>query len=87
MVARDDLHRLFDELVAFVFQPLSVTIFTRVHTTAEIVVLGRRGGRAKGSWSVVINVAQGGQSSTHRSPSAGTTSLILSFWLISSTRK
>ena len=46
VVAWDDLHRLLDELVTFVFQLLAVTVLARVDTSTEVVVLRRWRARA-----------------------------------------
>lgn len=39
MVGGDDLHRLLNELVALIFEFLSVAELARVDTTAEVVIL------------------------------------------------
>jgi hypothetical protein len=44
MVVRNGLHSLLDELVAFVFEALAVSIFSRVDTSTVVVVLRRRRG-------------------------------------------
>ena len=43
MIVRNDLHRLLNLLVAFIFKSLSVAIFAGVDTSTEVIVL-RRGG-------------------------------------------
>lgn len=47
MIAWYDLHRLFYELVALLFELLPVAVLARVDTAAEVVVLGRWRGRAR----------------------------------------
>jgi hypothetical protein len=42
VVVGDRLHGLFDELVAFVFEALAVTVFSGVDTATVVVVLGSR---------------------------------------------
>jgi hypothetical protein len=44
MVVGDGLHSLLDELVSFILETLSVTVFTGVDTSAMVVILrGWRG--------------------------------------------
>lgn len=45
MVVRDGFHCLFDELVAFILQSLSVSVFASVDTATVVVVLRGRGWR------------------------------------------
>lgn len=47
MVAWDDLHRLFDQLVSLIFKALLVTVFTRVYTATKVVILRGRRRRSK----------------------------------------
>lgn len=47
MIARDDLHRLLNELVSLIFELLPVAVLARIHTTTEVVVLWRRRGRSR----------------------------------------
>jgi hypothetical protein len=55
VIVRDSLHRLLDQLVAFVFQTLSVAVLASVDTAAVVVVLRRRGrGSAGGQYNKVL---------------------------------
>lgn len=47
MVVGDRLHRLLNQLVAFVFELLAVAVFAGIDTATMVVVLGRRGGRSR----------------------------------------
>ena len=47
MIVRDDLDGLFNELMTLILQTLAVPMFSRVDTTTEVVVLGRRGRRSE----------------------------------------
>lgn len=42
MIIRDDLHSLFDQLVALILETLAVAVFASVYTTAVVVVLRGR---------------------------------------------
>jgi hypothetical protein len=95
MIVRDGLHGLLDELVPFILEALAVSVFSSVDTATVVIVLRRRrGGSVR--WINLENVEarrlqqqegnnnENNNGKTYLSPSAGTTSLILSFWLISS---
>jgi hypothetical protein len=85
MIVRDDLHGLFNLLVALVLKTLAVAVFTCVDTATKVIILWRRGWR-----SVCLLLDSGSRSHhtrTNLSPSAGTTSSIRSFSLISWIRR
>lgn len=85
MVVWDDLDGLFNELVALIFETLAIAVLACINATTEVVILRRRRRRSDG----VSVMAQSGMDGrvTYLSPSAGTTSLMRSFWLISSMRR
>jgi hypothetical protein len=59
VVARDDLHRLFDELVTLFLESLTVTVLARVDTATEVVVLRRRRGRSGIELARVVRIVMG----------------------------
>ena len=77
MVVRNDFHSLFDQLVTLVFELFLVAELPGIDTATEVVVLRRRRWR---SIKPLIDLSNGASGkAAHLSPSAGTTSSILSF--------
>lgn len=61
MVVRDRLHRLLNQLVAFILQSFPVSVFASVDTATMVVVLrGRRGRSGKGISSARAVKGRGG---------------------------
>lgn len=82
VVVRNSLHRLLNQLVALVFESLSISVFSRVDTSAMVVVLG--GWRRRSSYQEIsmwenAEKSFAGTERAYLSPSAGTTSSIRSF--------
>ena len=82
MIVRNNFHSLFDLFVTLIFETLAVSVFASIDTATEIIILGRRGGRSARK-QISVDVELYLVLSAYLSPSAGTTSLILSFSLIS----
>jgi hypothetical protein len=77
MVIRNDFHSLLDQLVTLVFELFLVAELPGIDTATEVVVLRRR------RWRPIKPLIGLGDNAfgegAHLSPSAGTTSSILSF--------